>query len=287
MVRLKSIVQLSTDDGSIASPERTPIQFGVSYGNRYDLVNEFPGYSWAVLSDEYLREVSSSSDRKKLRQFFSELGVTDFLLPVNPWTCEQFDSLVATRSTATNKKLFLALQDYWLKLNDDDERKDIMHSTFFEHARQLPWIPSLSMSFSFDPDADRIVSTVHRQLSPANQLYLRTKQTERLFGEHVPYLDIDIDFNSSLATDLGRRRSSLQSIASFSVLYSHSRPYRTCHRYSSHCHAASLVSINILHVHHSYAARLRLSRSSHDAGRPSRTVPYTIDHLRPSVPIEC
>jgi hypothetical protein len=40
-------------------------------------------------------------------------------------------------------------------------------------------------------------------LNKPNNIYIKTKQIERLFGQHVPYTDAEVDPSSSFANDLG------------------------------------------------------------------------------------
>ena len=85
------------------------IHFTPKYGNPYDLLKDFNGYNWILLSDEYIREISSVNDRKKLHEFFSQLGVSNFIFPITHWSYEKFNSLINIHSITINKKLFLSI----------------------------------------------------------------------------------------------------------------------------------------------------------------------------------
>jgi hypothetical protein len=197
MSRFKSIVRLATNDDFKQSIHHS-LHFTSKYGNPYDLFKDFNTYNWILLSDEYLRDISSSNDRKKLHQFFSELGVSDFLFPINNWTCEQFNSLINIQSISMNKKLFLAIQENWLTISEDKEKE-----IFLNHLKESVWIPTTHISYSYETQTDQIELTKTRKLDKANNIYIKTKQLERLFGQHVQYLDAEFDCNSSFAKDIG------------------------------------------------------------------------------------
>jgi len=126
-----------------------------------------------------------------LHEFFSELGVTDFLFPINNWTYEQFNSLINIQSMSMNKKLFLALQETWLTTNENQFLKDSI------------WIPTIQMSYSYNEQTDQIEINQIRKLDKPNNIYIKTKQIQQLFGQHIPYVDVEIDSNSSFANDIG------------------------------------------------------------------------------------
>jgi hypothetical protein len=121
-----------------------------------------------------------------LHEFFSELGVTDFLFPINNWTYEQFNSLINIQSISMNKKLFLALQETWLTTNENQFLKDSI------------WIPTIQMSYSYNEQTDQIEINQIRKLDKSNNVYINTKQIQQLFGQHIPYVDVEIDSNSML-----------------------------------------------------------------------------------------
>ncbi|CAF4649267.1 unnamed protein product, partial [Rotaria sp. Silwood2] len=64
MSRLKSIVQLLTND-NFKSPIHNSIYFTPKYNNPYDLLKDFNGYKWILISDKYIPENSSLNYRKK------------------------------------------------------------------------------------------------------------------------------------------------------------------------------------------------------------------------------
>ena len=189
LTRLKSIVQLSTNDG-FKQPIHHSIHFIPTYGNPYDLPNDFPGYPWILLSDDY---ISKTKDRKKLHQFFSELGVVDFLFPMSNFTSEQLHALIQMQSITINRKLFSALQENWSEA----------HEILLPFLREAVWVPKMQMTFFWNKQTDRIESKKIDGLDKPNQIYLKTKQIQRIFGVHVPYIDVEIDSNSSFAPDLG------------------------------------------------------------------------------------
>ena len=201
MTRWKSIIHLSTN-AHFRSPEHNSIHFSTHYGNPYNLLEDFPTYPWLLLSDGYLRHASSSVDRRKLHQFFSELGARDFLFPINRWTCEQFDALVERRSIPMNRKLFLIIQDHWSTLNEV-EQNELVHSSLFQHCKQFEWIPTVQICSSVKEQDDQIESTPVQTLHQATQTYMRTKVNERLLAGHVPYLDADLTRHASFAIALG------------------------------------------------------------------------------------
>ena len=166
------------------------------------MLEDFPTYPWLLLSDGYLRHASSSVDRRKLRQFFAELGVRDFLFPIDRWTCEQFDALVERRSFSMNRKLFLIIQEHWSTLNEV-EQNELMHSSLFQHCKQFEWIPTVQICYSVNEQQDQIDSTPIQALHPAAQTYMRSKVNERLLAGHVPYLDADLTVHASFAIALG------------------------------------------------------------------------------------
>ena len=89
-----------------------------------------------------------------------------------------------------NKKLFSALQETWSAVNENE--------LFIKHLKESTWIPTIHTSYSSNDQSDQI-----RQLNNANNIYIKTKQIERLFGQNVRYLDVEINSNSSFANDLG------------------------------------------------------------------------------------
>ncbi|CAF1197482.1 unnamed protein product [Adineta steineri] len=194
MSRLKSIIQLLTNK-NFQQPTQTSIHFTPKYGNPYDLSKDFSTYNWILLSDEYIMNISSSSERKKLHQFFSELGVSDFLFPINNWTYEQFDSLINIQSISINKRLFTILQENWMITKETE--------LFLKHLKDSIWIPTIQMSYSYNEQIDQIEINKICKLNQSNNIYIKTKQIQKLFEQHVTYVDVEIDSNSSFANDLG------------------------------------------------------------------------------------
>lgn len=195
MSRLKSIVRLLTND-NFKQPTHHTIYFTPNYGNPYDLLKDFSAYNWILISDEYIHKISSVNQRKKLHEFFSELGVSDFLFPINNLTYEQFDSLIRIQSISMNKKLFFALQQNYSKFHD--------HEKFLQHIKDSIWIPTIQITYSYNEQIDRIESSKIRQLEKPSHVYIKTKQIEQLFGSHIQYIDIDANnLNSSFSNDIG------------------------------------------------------------------------------------
>lgn len=192
--RFKSIVQILTND-HFKQPIHHSIYFTPKYGNPYDLLNDFNGYNWLLISDKYIPENLSSNKRKKLHQFFTELGVSDFLFPINNSTYEQLNALIQLQSIPMNQKLFLALQETYSLFQDND--------TFIKYLKESIWIPTCQTVYSYNERKHRIESKKIHELDKPNNVYIRTKQIERLFGQHVQYIDVEINSNSSLANDLG------------------------------------------------------------------------------------
>ncbi|CAF1202196.1 unnamed protein product [Adineta steineri] len=194
MSRLKSIIQLLTNK-NVQQPTQTSIHFTPKYGNPYDLSKDFSTYNWILLSDEYIMNISSSSERKKLHQFFSELGVSDFIFPINNWTYEQFDSLINIQSISINKRLFTILQENWLITKETE--------LFLKHLKDSIWIPTIHSSYSYNEKLDQVEINKICKLNQSNNIYIKTKQIQKLFEQHVTYVDVEIDSNSSFANDLG------------------------------------------------------------------------------------
>lgn len=194
MAQLKSSIQLWTNH-RFQQPLHASIHFTPQSGNPYDLLGEFNAYDWTLLSDDYLQQLAPSVDLAKLHRFFSLLGVRDFLLPVSDWTYEQFDCLIKRQSISMNKRVFLALQQTW-RSTEDNER-------FIEHMRKSEWIPTVQYQYSYDDQTDQLDRNELSQLRRPTAVYIRTQQIEQLFEQHVPYLSIDVDSNSTFAHDLG------------------------------------------------------------------------------------
>ncbi len=151
-------------------------------------MKDFNGYNWILLSDEYIRE----NDCKRLHEFFSQLGVSDFLFPINNWSYEQFNSLINIQSITMNRKLFFALQETWLTVNENE--------LFLKHLQESLWIPTIQNSYSYNDQIQ--INQIHGIDKPKN-VYIKTKQIERLFGQNVPYIDAEVNSNSSFVNDLG------------------------------------------------------------------------------------
>ncbi|CAF4273238.1 unnamed protein product, partial [Adineta steineri] len=181
MSRLKSIVQLLTNK-NFQQPTQTSIHFTPKYGNPYDLLKDFSTYNWILLSDEYIMNISSSNERKKLHQFFSELGVSDFLFPIDNWTYEQFDSLINIQSMSINKRLFTILQENWMITKETE--------LFLKHLKDSIWIPTIHMSYSYNEQIDHIEINKICKLNQSNNIYIKTKQIQKLFEQHVTYVDV-------------------------------------------------------------------------------------------------
>ena len=130
-----------------------------------------------------------------MHQFFSELGVTDFLFPIDKWTYEQFNSLIYSQSISMNKKLFLALQETWSTAKENE--------LFLKHLKASLWVPTIRISYSYNEQTDQIEINKICKLDKSNNVYIKTKQIQQLFAHHVPYIDVEINSNSSFANDLG------------------------------------------------------------------------------------
>ncbi|CAM4781327.1 unnamed protein product [Rotaria magnacalcarata] len=194
MSRLKSTIQILTND-NFKQPIHHSIYFTQKYGNPYDLAKDFHAYNWLLMSDEYIPENLSVNRRKKLHQFLSELGISDFLFPINNSTYEQFNSLIKIESISMNKRLFLALQENSSLFNDNE--------LFIKHLKESIWIPTVQIFYSYNEQTNDIDLNKIRRLDKAKNIYLRTQQIEQLFGQHVQYIDVEINTNSSFANDIG------------------------------------------------------------------------------------
>ncbi len=171
-------------------PIHHSIHFTPNYGNPYDLSRDFYGYNWILLSDEYSRNIK---DRKKLHQFFSELGVSNFLLPITKSTYEQFNSLIRIQSKSMNRKLFQALEETWSNENEE----------FLRYLKESNWISMIQITYSLNHETNQIESNEIHGFDKPNKIYLKTKQIQEIFGSYVPYLDIEINPNSSFVHDIG------------------------------------------------------------------------------------
>ncbi|UJR23006.1 hypothetical protein I4U23_026032 [Adineta vaga] len=194
MPRLKSMIPLITNHG-FKQPNQISIHFTPKYGNLYDLSKDFHTYNWTLLSDDYIQHISSSIDRKKLHKFFSELGVSDFLLPINSWTYEQFNSLINVQSISMNKRIFLALQETWLTTKENED--------FARHLKDSVWIPTIHHCYSYNEQTNEIEVNKTSKLTKPNETYVKTKQIQRLFAQHVPYINVEINPNSTFTNDIG------------------------------------------------------------------------------------
>ena len=80
---LELIIPLLTNQ-EFKTPRETQICFTRNYGNEFDILNDFPGYDWCLLSEVYLKESKKIENQQKinenLNKFFREIGVTDFYL---------------------------------------------------------------------------------------------------------------------------------------------------------------------------------------------------------------
>ena len=92
-----------------------------------------------------------------------------------------------------NKKLFLALEETWSNENEEVLR----------YLQESIWIPTRQITYSWSNETDQIESNIIHELDQPNKVYLKTKQIQRIFGHHVPYIDVEINPNSSFAHDLG------------------------------------------------------------------------------------
>lgn len=159
----------------------------MKYGNPYDLSEDFNAYKWILLSDEYINGIN---DRKKLHEFFCELGVSDFLFPITNFSFEQLKCLIDFQSITMNKKLFLALEQTWSNENE----------LFLQYLKESQWIPTIQRIYSYNRQLE--FNDIHR-LDQPNKIYLKTKQIQQIFQEHIQYIDLDINPNSSFANDIG------------------------------------------------------------------------------------
>jgi hypothetical protein len=92
-----------------------------------------------------------------------------------------------------NRKLFLALQETW---SNDNE-------LFLKYLKESIWIPTIQIIYSYNKQIDQIeLNKIHR-LDKPNKIYLKTKQIQQIFGQHVQYIDVEINPNSSFANDIG------------------------------------------------------------------------------------
>jgi len=89
-----------------------------------------------------------------------------------------------------NRKLFLALQDIWLNEND----------LFLKYLKESIWIPTSQRIYSYNKQIQ--FNEIYR-LDKPNKIYLKTKQIQKIFRQHVQYIDVEINSNSSFANDIG------------------------------------------------------------------------------------
>jgi hypothetical protein len=92
-----------------------------------------------------------------------------------------------------NKKLFQAFQETWSNENE----------FFLKHLKESIWIPTIQIIYSFNQQTDQIESHEIHRLDQPNNVYLKTKQIQRIFAQHVPYIDGEIHPNSSFVHDIG------------------------------------------------------------------------------------
>ncbi|XP_064610417.1 uncharacterized protein LOC135474759 [Liolophura sinensis] len=75
---LRDAVKIVTSHG-IKNPFADAIHFPPQYGNKISLRDALPGYDWVFLDPVYLNFAHGASDLQSWREFFTKLGVVDFL----------------------------------------------------------------------------------------------------------------------------------------------------------------------------------------------------------------
>ena len=76
------IIPILTNNG-FKSTHEEQICFTKSYGNEFDVVNDFPGFNWCLISNTYLDECKKLENTnliKSMYKFFRIIGVVDFHL---------------------------------------------------------------------------------------------------------------------------------------------------------------------------------------------------------------
>ncbi|CAF4733972.1 unnamed protein product, partial [Rotaria sp. Silwood2] len=74
---------------------------------------------------------------------------------------------------------------------------------FLKYLKESIWIPTIQIIYSYNEEINHIELNKIHKLDKPNNIYIKTKQIEQLFQQHVQYIDVNIDFNSSFANDIG------------------------------------------------------------------------------------
>jgi len=192
ITELKNISFVKTLTG-IKPLSITSIHFSSSFGNKWDLLEDFQCMEWNILHDDYLQY----GDAQTWRRFFSLLGVLDFVSVKRcggiDWESEEFRSLInaikcqeITSDIAIqrmkNKMNLVAeiLSSCWKDYAPYGKKDDSTESTFLSDLKNTNWLPSkLKQQHEFSENV----------LFKPNQLILPSKKTDELFrnSDHVPY----------------------------------------------------------------------------------------------------
>uniref|UniRef100_A0A8W8JQP2 Protein NO VEIN C-terminal domain-containing protein n=1 Tax=Magallana gigas TaxID=29159 RepID=A0A8W8JQP2_MAGGI len=78
MEELGASAMLKTNKG-LQNPSIVPIHFTPEYKNSINLQAVLPGYDWVLLDPVYLRNKKNPVEIQRWRQFFSKIGLTDFI----------------------------------------------------------------------------------------------------------------------------------------------------------------------------------------------------------------
>ncbi|VDI46757.1 Hypothetical predicted protein [Mytilus galloprovincialis] len=78
MDELANVAIVMTNQGE-KNPQKDNVHFTPVYGNKYNLIQTFPGYDWILLDSVYIQNMANQVEKQKWHKFFSRLGVTDFI----------------------------------------------------------------------------------------------------------------------------------------------------------------------------------------------------------------
>ncbi|CAC5410109.1 unnamed protein product [Mytilus coruscus] len=128
MDELANIAIVMTNQGE-KNPKRDNVHFTPVYGNKYNLMQIFPGYDWCLLDSVYIRDQSSNTEKQKWHKFFCRLGITDFII-VRPVLVELDSESVKESAWSSIEQLYpddfsqgCVIEDY-----SCDEIRDLLKS---------------------------------------------------------------------------------------------------------------------------------------------------------------
>ncbi|XP_076112450.1 uncharacterized protein LOC143080482 isoform X2 [Mytilus galloprovincialis] len=128
MDELANVAIVMTNQGE-KYPKKDNVHFTPIYGNKYNLMQIFPGYDWCLLDSVYIRDQSSSTEKQKWHKFFCRLGITD-LITVRPVQVELDSESVKESAWSSIEQLYPDdfKQGCVVEDNSCDEIRDLLKS---------------------------------------------------------------------------------------------------------------------------------------------------------------